>query len=284
MDVKLLKPREKNLGGFTVRRMLPVKEQKMVGPWIFFDHIGPANFAQGEGINVRPHPHINLATVTYLFDGEIFHRDSLGNQQSIYPGDINLMVAGKGIAHSERERPEVKNSNHKLHGLQLWHALPEEFEEVDPEFHHYPKKLMPKLTVNDVSIRVMIGEGYGFKSPVKTFMKTFYAEALIPKDSVLELPQLEEIAVYVVSGNIQIEDKSILTHQMAILNSQLNEIKATSDAQIAVIGGDYLGDRHIEWNFVSSRKERIEQAKQDWKNGVFPKVPGDSEEYIPLPD
>lgn len=281
----IITPKEKDLGGFSVRRLLPALEQRMVGPWIFFDHMGPADFPAGQGIDVRPHPHINLATVTYLFEGEILHRDSLGSVQPIRPGDINLMVAGKGIVHSERERPEVRQSPHKLHGLQLWHALPDAWEETDPAFYHYPAENMPIFKENGTDVRVMIGAAYGHTSTVKTFANTLYAEARLRAGARLILPEAEERAVYVVSGTIRIGSQHIDTHHLAILKeSEQTAIEATTDAQIALIGGEKMPKRFIEWNFVSSRQERIAQAKQDWWNGRFPAVPGDEEEFIPLPD
>ncbi|MEM9103584.1 MAG: pirin family protein [Pseudomonadota bacterium] len=286
MTIKLIiKPREKDLGGFSVRRVLPFHKQQMVGPWIFFDHMGPAHFPSGEGINVRPHPHINLATVTYLFAGEIFHRDSLGSSQPIHPGDINLMVAGKGIVHSEREREEVKHTEHELHGLQLWHVLPEKNEEIEPAFYHYPSADIPQTQIDNIPVRVMMGSAYGLTSPVKTFAETLYVEAHLKPGQTLTLPKVEEQAIYVASGNIRIEQEHLETYNMAILENHSSNtvIEAVTDAQIAIIGGEKMPKRFIEWNFVSSRKERIEQAKDDWKNQRFPKVPGDEEEFIPLP-
>ncbi|MEQ9115608.1 MAG: pirin family protein [Rickettsiales bacterium] len=279
-----IKPLEKDLGGFSVRRLLPNPEIRMVGPWIFFDHMGPANFPAGKGIDVRPHPHINLATVTYLFAGEVLHRDSLGNKQKIKPGDINLMVAGKGITHSEREADSVRNKSHTQHGLQLWHALPEEFEEIDPAFYHYDAEEMPPMKVGNAEVRVMMGSAYNFTSPVKTFTETIYLEAKLDKGDDLRLPDAEEIAVYVVLGEIKIGDKTIPEHHLAVLEKHQVTITATEKSRIAIIGGHKLSPRHIEWNFVSSSKERILQAKKDWKDGKFPKVPGDEKEFIPLPE
>lgn len=280
----LIRPRDKDLGGFSVRRVLPTKEQKMVGPWIFFDHMGPAVFPAGEGINVRPHPHINLATVTYLFEGEILHRDSLGSLQAILPGDINLMVAGKGIVHSERERPEVTASTHGLHGLQLWLALPEADEEVEPAFYHHPSSELPSGSVEGVPVRVMMGSAYGFKSPVKEFAETLYVEAHLEAGQTLTLPDADERAVYVASGSLEAQGTAIPEHSMAVMSAQSGiRVEAKEESRIAIIGGEKLGQRFIEWNFVSSRKERIESAKADWRERRFPVVPGDEEEYIPLP-
>lgn len=280
----LIKPREKELGGFSVRRVLPTRERKMVGPWIFFDHMGPAEFEAGKGVNVRPHPHINLATVTYLFEGEMLHRDSLGSVQAIRPGAINLMVAGSGIVHSEREREEVRNKPHRAHGLQLWLALPEQDEESEPAFHHYGAEDIPEVAVDSVAIRVMMGSAFGVTSPVRTFAETLYLEATLEKGQSITLPDVEERAVYVVSGQLKARDTDISEHDMAIFSQSADIVlTAAEPSRIAVIGGERLGHRYIEWNFVSSRKERIEEAKKQWQAGEFPKVAGDVEEFIPLP-
>lgn len=282
--LKIIRPRQKDLGGFSVRRLLPVAGQQMVGPWIFFDHMGPAAFPAGSGINVRPHPHINLATVTYLFDGEILHRDSLGSLQPIVPGDINLMVAGSGIVHSERERPEVTASEHRLHGLQLWLVLPVADEETAPAFYHYPAAQIPQLSVDGVTVRVIMGSAYGQTSPVKQFAETLYLEAHLKAGQCLQLPQAAERALYVASGQVQLRDSLLEQYEMAVLDANTAvTIQANSDSRIALIAGESMGKRFIEWNFVSSRRERIEQAKADWQQGRFPTVPGDDLEFIPLP-
>ena len=281
---RIIEPREKDLGGFSVRRVLPVAGQKLIGPWIFFDHMGPAEFPAGQGIDVRPHPHINLATVTYLFEGEILHRDSLGSHTTIEPGDINLMVAGSGIVHSERERDEVRNRPHRLHGLQLWLALPEADEETDPAFYHYDKAGIPGTQVGDVPVRVMMGSAYGLSSPVKVFADTLYIEAALNNGQQLLLPDAEERGLYVASGQLELNGQLIDTCHMAVLEPGEAVITAVSDdCRIAVVGGEHMGQRFIDWNFVSSRAERIEQAKADWREQRFAKVPGDEEEYIPLP-
>ena len=281
---RIIQPREKDLGGFSVRRLLPTAKQKMVGPWIFFDHMGPASFQPGAGINVRPHPHINLATVTYLFEGEILHRDSLGSLQAIRPGDINLMVAGRGIVHSERERPEVTAEPHSLHGLQLWLALPEADEETEPAFYHYPDAEIPTANIGGVPVRVMMGSAYGETSPVKTFATTLYVEAHLQAGQTLMLPEAQERAVYVASGSLKVRDAKLPEHTMAVFACEPDIIlEATSESRIGIIGGEKMPPRFIEWNFVSSRAERIEQAKENWRMGQFPVVPGDEDEWIALP-
>ncbi|UJJ32261.1 pirin family protein [Halopseudomonas maritima] len=281
----LITPKLRDLGGFSVRRVLPSSQRRAVGPWVFFDHMGPAVFAAGTGINVRPHPHINLATVSYLFEGEILHRDSLGTLQPIQPGDINLMVAGTGIVHSERERPEVTALEHRLHGLQLWLALPEKDEETAPAFYHYPGSEIPATQVDGVPVRVLMGQAFGVSSPVKTFATTLYAEARLQAGQQLTLPDAEELAVYVLSGEVAVGDTRVPAHSMAVLSAaRPHPIQAHSDSIIALVGGERLSERHMEWNFISSRPERIEQAKADWAAGRFAQVPGDTEEFIPLPE
>ena len=285
--IRLIIPaREKDLGGFYVRRVLPFARHRMVGPWIFFDHMGPADFAPGQGINVRPHPHINLATVTYLFSGSILHRDSLGTRSSILPGDINLMVAGKGITHSEREDDEALKSPRHLDGLQLWLALPEADEEMEPAFFHYDADEIPLFNESGVAIRVMMGQAYGLKSPVKTYAETLYVEGKLKSGQTVQVPMgVQERAVYVCSGALDVEGERLEQYQMAVLNSKAHvELRALSDAHFVIIGGERLTERHIYWNFVSSDLARIEKAKADWKAQTFPKVPGDDVEFIPLPE
>jgi redox-sensitive bicupin YhaK (pirin superfamily) len=283
-NIILLQARGKDLGGFSVRRLLPTPQRKMVGPWIFFDHMGPADFAPGTGIDVRPHPHINLATVTYLFDGEILHRDSLGTVQTITPGAVNLMVAGSGIVHSERQRPEVRASAHQLHGLQLWLALPQADEETAPAFYHYPAYTIPSAEVENVAVRVLMGSAYGMTSPVKTFAQTLYVEAYLQAGQQLQLPPAAERAIYVVEGQLSLNATLIAQHTMAILPADANlTILAAAASRVVLIGGETIGKRFIEWNFISSNKQRIEQAKHDWQQGLFPKVVGDEDEYIALP-
>lgn len=278
--------REKDLGGFHVRRVLPFARHRMVGPWIFFDHMGPASFAAGQGVDVRPHPHINLATVTYLFEGHILHRDSLGSNCVISPGDINLMVAGHGIVHSERENPETFQQPRRLDGLQLWLALPEADEETDPAFFHYDAASIPEVDDGQATVRVMMGQAFGLSSPVKTYAKTLYLEARLKAGAQFQVPMgVEERAIYVCDGELDIDGLAVEAGSMAVLTpGAFVQVHATTRAHLVVIGGEALSERHIYWNFVSSRPERIEQAKADWKAGRFPKVPGDELEFIPLPE
>lgn len=277
-------PRIADLGEFSVRRLLPTKTLKTVGPWIFFDEMGPAEFAPGTGIAVRPHPHIGLATVTYLFEGEILHRDSLGSLQAIRPGDVNLMVAGSGIVHSERERPEVTEVAHKLHGLQLWLALPQEKEEIAPAFYHVPQAQIPALILNGVQVRVIMGTAYGVISPVPVFSETLYIEAFLQPGQQLALPDTAERALYLVSGQVKICDTELALQTLTVLQDKTAVVvEAVTAARIALIGGAAIGPRFINWNFVSSSKARLEQAIQDWQVGKFPKVPGDENEFIPYP-
>ncbi len=281
----IVQPREKDLGGFSVRRLLPHFKHRSVGPWIFFDHMGPARFAPSEGIDVRPHPHINLATVTYVFEGEILHRDSLGVVQAIRPGEINLMVAGSGIVHSERTAADRRAEAHSLHALQLWHALPEELEEIEPAFHHYAANKLPVVEQEGVKTRVMIGKGFGLASPVKTFSETFYAEIELEPGKSIQLPgDIRERAVYLVSGRLVIDGVNIDACQMVIFcPRQEIKIAAVQSSRLVIVGGEPLGKRYMWWNFASSRKERIEQAKADWQEQRFGKVPGETD-FIPLPE
>lgn len=281
----LIEPHDADLGGFSVRRALPTRQRRMVRPWIFFDHMGPTDFPAGEGINVRPHPHINLATVTYLFEGEILHRDSVDSYQAIHPGDVNLMVAGSGITHSERERPEVTETPHHLNGLQLWLALPEADEETDPAFYHYPDTEIPHIEVEGVTTCVIMGSTYGTTSPVKVFADTLYVEAHLRAGQSIKVPAAEKRAVYVAEGELTTDDTRIPEHAMAVFTDAPDiELTATRDTRIAIIGGQQQGHRHIEWNLVSSRRERIRQARAEWKAQTFPKVVGDEEEFIPFPE
>jgi len=280
----VLSPKERNLGGFCVRRALPAIECRSIGPWVFFDHMGPAHFEQGEGVDVRPHPHIGLATVTYLFEGEMLHRDSLGTEARVLPGDVNLMVAGRGIVHSERQRDEVKSSSQDIHGLQLWLALPTELEQTEPGFFHYDKAEIPQVDLGGVPVRVMMGSAYGVTSPVKTLSDTLYIEMRLKAGQRLELPYAAERALYVINGELALGDTVLEAYSMGILADELSlTVTATRDSMVALIGGTSVGQRYMEWNFVASDKALIDQAKRDWQAGRFPTVPGDDQEFIPLP-
>jgi hypothetical protein len=276
--------REKDLGGFTVRRVLPAAEQQMVGPFIFFDHMGPAQFPPGKGIDVRPHPHIGIATITYLFEGEILHRDSLGVIQPIEPGAVNLMTAGSGIVHSERPGADFETTS-TLHGIQSWMALPDGQEEMPAAFAHTTAAELPQLEIKGVSVRVIIGEAFGQRSPVTTYSSTLYLDCRLPQGAEVTLPDsYEELAAYVVSGTVRVDEDSYDTGAMFVAKPGLAvSVCGMSDARIMVIGGAKHGRRHIWWNFVSSSTERIEQAKQDWRENRFPKVV-DDDEFIPLPE
>jgi redox-sensitive bicupin YhaK (pirin superfamily) len=281
----ILQPEVKDLGGFQVRRSLPSDEQKMVGPFIFFDHPGPAQFAPGQGVDVRPHPHINLATVTYLFEGALLHRDSLGYVQEIHPGAVNWMTAGKGISHSERTPEAERAAGHTLHGIQTWVALPDDAEEIEPSFHHHPAAEIPTWEVDGVKVTLIAGEAYGQMSPVKALSPILYLDIQFPQGGTFVLnAEYSERAVYPLTDGIIVAGTTLEPYRMAILHpGQSVDITAGAAGHCMVAGGEPLGDRHKWWNFVSSRPERIEQAKQDWRAGNFEPVPGETE-FIPLPD
>ena len=282
----VIEARARDLGGFTVGRVLPSSARQLIGPFIFFDHMGPADFPPGRGIDVRPHPHIGLATVTNLYEGENVHRDSLGSLQPIRPGDVNWMTAGRGIVHSERTGAGARETGSRLNGLQLWVALPLEHEETEPEFHHHPAQELPSLELAGAQVRVLAGSAFGERSPVRTFSPLFYADAAMPAGSELPLPdEYEERAAYIVSGTVECGSERAERGRMLVLTpGTRTSLHALSDARVALIGGAPIdGERHIFWNFVSSSRSRIEQAKRDWREGRFPKVPGDEQEFIPLP-
>jgi len=282
----IIEARARDLGGFSVGRVLPSARRRLVGPFIFFDHMGPAALGPGQGIDVRPHPHINLATVTYLFEGEIVHRDSLGSLQTIRPGAINWMTAGKGIVHSERTDPQLRKAGSRLHGLQLWVALPQAHEESEPDFRHYSSATLPEIEMAGARVRVLAGSAYGAASPVRTLSSLFYVEAVIAAGGALPLPEEHrERAAYVVEGVIRCGEERIEPSRMIVFApGPTPPLRAESGARVVLIGGAPLdGERHIWWNFVSSSRDRIEQAKRDWKAGRFPPVPGETE-FIPLPD
>jgi len=280
-----LTPAEKDLGGLIVRRLFPVIGHKNIGPFVFFDHFGPVDFAPGEGMDIRPHPHIGLSTVTYLFEGEILHRDSLGVVQAIKPGEINLMVSGKGIVHSERTAAEIRATGQTSHGLQLWLALPGKDEDCDPAFYHYDATEIPSLSQNGCQLKLLIGKAYGLRSPVITLCPTLYFECQLEAGADLTLPgDVAELGIFMISGQVKLGDDTISPHQLAILDSsQLESLSATEQSHFVVIGGEPQGKRHIYWNFVSTSRDKIDQAKQKWQLGNFPPVPREIE-FIPLPD
>jgi redox-sensitive bicupin YhaK (pirin superfamily) len=279
-------PRPRDIGGFEVRRVLPSTDLRSVGPFVFFDQMGPADLAPGAGIDVRPHPHIGLATVTYLFAGTIVHRDSLGSVQSIEPGAVNWMIAGSGIVHSERSDNELRKRRQKLYGIQIWIALPRQHEETNPDFTHHAAESLPRVEGEGKTVRVIAGSLFGKTSPVKALSKLFYADAFCrPGESLLLDNQHEERGIYLLEGTVEIAGQTFEPGRLLVFSSgEEVTVKALSAARLLLFGGEPLdGPRFLWWNFVSSSQERIEQAKADWKGGRFAPVPGDSE-YIPLPD
>ncbi|WP_181706230.1 pirin family protein [Chthonobacter rhizosphaerae] len=278
-------PRARDLGGFEVRRALPAAGRRMVGPFVFLDQMGPAEFITGQGIDVRPHPHIGLATVTYLYQGEIMHRDSLGTELPIRPGDVNWMTAGRGITHSERTSPALKASGSSLFGIQSWVALPKAHEETAPAFAHVGKADLPALEAEGKKVRMIAGSLWGLTSPVETLHETIYADAILSAGASLPIPAThEERAIYTLSGTVTIAGDAFGPGRLLVFRpGDAITVTAAEDARVLVLGGEPMdGPRHIWWNFVSSDPDRIEAAKAAWKAGAFPKVPGDGE-FIPLP-
>lgn len=287
---EVINARERDLGGgFVVRRVLPGPGQRMIGPFIFFDHMGPVSFAAGPAINVRPHPHIGLATVTYLFEGEILHRDSLGSIQEIQPGDVNWMVAGRGIVHSERTTARSLAHGVRLHGIQSWVALPDEREDDAPSFAHHSRTSLPLIERDGVQLRVIAGEAFGRRAPVDVAVPTLYVDALLPGGGGIELgSDHEERAVYVADGVATIDDQRISAGTLAVLApGRTVDLSSTESARLMLLGGARFGSpRLISWNFVASSAERLEQARTDWRTRNtqrFANVPGDEHEFIPLP-
>jgi redox-sensitive bicupin YhaK (pirin superfamily) len=283
---RVIVPRARDLGGLEVRRVLPSLELRSVGPFVFFDQMGPADFAPGGGIDVRPHPHIGLATVTYLFEGTIIHRDSLGTVQPIEPGEVNWMTAGRGIVHSERSDLELRKQRRSLYGIQIWVALPREHEETAPDFAHYHAGSLPCVEGEGLSARVIAGALFRKASPVRTFSPLFYADVVLQACSVLKLPiEYEERAVYLLEGSLEIANQCFEPARLLVFSAGDEIIvKARVLTRMLLFGGAPLdGPRHVWWNFVSSSRERIESAKNDWREGKFAPVPGDNE-FIPLPE
>ncbi|RWK57918.1 pirin family protein [Mesorhizobium sp.] len=280
-------PNAKDIGGFQVRRALPTAKRRLVGPFIFFDRMGPAILRAGQALDVRPHPHIGLSTVTYLFDGRIRHRDSLGTEMVILPGDVNLMTAGRGIVHSERTPQELRGAPMSVSGLQTWLALPDDKEEVDPVFENTAAMHLPEIDAEGVSGRVVIGAFSGLRSQVATASDTLYADLSLAPGASVKIPaDAEERAIYTLQGELSISGDRFRAERLLVFRPG-DEIVVSSEggAHFMLFGGASLGSkRYIWWNFVSSSKERIEQAKEEWKTGRFDIVPGDEEEFIPLPD
>jgi redox-sensitive bicupin YhaK (pirin superfamily) len=285
---QVIVPRAHDIGGFEVRRALPARERQMVGPFIFFDQVGPGEFLSGRGLDVRPHPHIGLSTVTYLFDGAIQHRDSLGSDQSIVPGDVNWMTAGHGIAHSERTGAALRARGSRLFGIQSWVALPRAAEDTAPGFVHHPGATLPVLEDRGARLRLIAGEAWGARAPVTTHSALFYADAVLAPGAVLPLPDHhEERAAYVLDGELEVAGDRFAPGRMLVFRTgdQLSLRAGPQGARLLLLGGAVMdGPRYLFWNFVSSSRERIDQAKADWKAGRFAKVPGDEQEFIPLPE
>jgi redox-sensitive bicupin YhaK (pirin superfamily) len=283
-SVTVIEAGERDLGGFVVRRVLPSAARQMVGPFIFFDHLGPTQFARGHGIDVRPHPHIALATVTYLFAGSLEHRDSLGTVREIRPGDVNWMTAGGGIAHSERTPRAARAAGERVHGIQSWVALPDGQEEVAPAFVHYPAASLPSRSIEGVKVSIIAGEAFGLTSPVTTLWPTVYAHLQFAPDTELEIPASgHERAIYVVEGALSLGDTQLGVGQLALLDPAASVVRASAASRAMLLGGArFPTPRHIWWNFVASSQERIEHAKERWEKREFPAVPGETE-FIPLP-
>lgn len=283
---RVLRPRAKDIGAFEVKRALPAREQQRIGPFIFFDQMGPTVLQGDTAMDVRPHPHIGISTITWLFEGEIQHRDSLGFDITIRPGEINWMTAGSGIVHSERSPQGQRGVNAPLAGIQAWVALPREQEEIEPAFYHYAADQIPRYDEAGLSIALIAGSAFGQASPVTIQSPTLYAEINLAKGKSFYIDNLaEERGLYVYEGELEINGSAFAAGTMVVLNAKVGvDIKAATDTRLMLLGGDALpGERHLYWNFVSSRKERIEQAKADWRNGLFKGVAGD-DEFIPLPE
>lgn len=282
-----LHPTTHDIGGFKVHRTLPHKERTMVGPFIFFDQMGPAHLPPGEGMDVRPHPHINLATVTYLFEGAIDHRDSLGTFATIEPGAVNLMTAGRGIVHSERSPAELRPDGPALSGIQTWLALPEAKEETDPAFEHVEKARLPVIESGGARARIVMGRLWGETAPVTCHSETIYADiALAPGGSIPIDPEAEERALYVAEGEASLDGLALEPTRLYVVKPGIAAtLRSARGGRVMLCGGAPMdGPRHVFWNFVSSRRDRIRQAREDWREMRFPLVPGDAEEHIPLPE
>ena len=280
-------PRTGDIGNFEVHRALPFRDRRMVGPFIFWDQAGPGEFVTGQGLDVRPHPHIGLSTVTYLIKGSLDHKDSLGNDMRIKPGDVNLMTAGQGIVHSERTGADVRQSPSTLFGIQSWLAQPKKHESGAAGFTHIGKQHLPTFDSDGVTGRVIMGEYEGMKSPAPMQWDTLYVDICAREGAIVNLPNTtEERAIYILSGRLEIAGNTYDPQQMLILHPKSTlKLRALEDSHFMLLGGATMdGPRHIWWNFVASDKDMMEQAKKDWKDGKFPAVPGDEDEFIPLPE
>ncbi|WP_207538047.1 pirin family protein [Sabulicella rubraurantiaca] len=281
-------PRAHDVGGFEVRRALPSRERQMVGPFIFLDQMGPGEFLSGKGLDVRPHPHIGLSTLTYLYEGEILHRDTLGVRQPIRPGEVNWMTAGRGIAHSERTDEAKRGQVNRLFGIQSWVALPKDAEEVDPAFFHHGADALPFVEDGGMALRLVAGEGWGLRAPVAVSSPLFYADVILAPGAAVPLPDgHEERAAYLVSGTVRITDQEWEAGRLLVFRAgdRLSLHAGPEGARVLLLGGAAMdGPRYIFWNFVSSSRDRIEQAKSDWKDGRFGAVADDEKEFIPLPE
>jgi redox-sensitive bicupin YhaK (pirin superfamily) len=282
----VIEARARDLGGFSVGRVLPAPARRALGPFVFLDHMGPAEFAPGHGFDVRPHPHIGLATVTSLFEGEMMHRDSLGFVQAIRPGELNWMTAGRGIVHSERSPDSLRSSGGRLHGLQLWVALPRSAEECEPTFEHLEGDALPSFELNGARLRLLAGEAYGHTAKVRVASRLFYVLVELAEGASLAVPEeYGERGAYIVSGSIGFGGSVHAARRLLAFKEGRAEVTAREPTRLALIGGDPLdGMRYIEWNFVSSSRERIEVAKRDWRERRFPLIPTDAAEFIPLPE
>jgi redox-sensitive bicupin YhaK (pirin superfamily) len=280
----VVEARHRDVEGLSVRRILPARRVQTVGPFIFLDHFGPRSLAPGRGIDVPPHPHIHLATVTYLFEGELVHRDTLGSVQPILPGDINWMHAGSGIVHSERTGRKERELESRIEGIQLWVALPRALEETPPEFHHYATEAIPCRNGPGLAVRVLAGSAFGCHSPVKTASNTLYVDVVLETGAQLLVPEVEERAIYVASGNVSLGDEIFHASQMIVLGGGEAVFTAEHPSRVLILGGDPLdGPRHVWWNFVSSSRENLERAKRDWAENRFPLVPGDEIQRAQMP-
>ena len=276
-----------DLGGFKVHRTLPARERTMVGPFLFFDQMGPAALPPGEGVDVRPHPHINLATVTWLFEGAFDHRDSLGTWQTIHPGAVNLMTAGHGIAHSERSPADVRPNGPKLSGIQTWLALPEADEEMDPAFEHVAAGDLPVVETPGARATVIMGELWGARAPTTTYAQTIYADVILDAGGSVPIDAAaDERALYLAMGEAELDGVPLEPQRLYVLRPGIRAtLRSAAGGRVMLAGGEaFATPRHVWWNFVSSRRERIQQAKADWRAGKFPEIPGDSAEHIPLPE